>query len=74
MGRLFLFFKRRVTGSCGAFFIFLCYTKIRVFPIIITIIAINNTNAQMRDFSKFKGRIVPFRGMDDDGMEDCNSQ
>ena len=22
----------------------------------------------MQDFSKFKGRIVPFRGMDDDGM------
>lgn len=47
MYRLFLFFKRCVTGSCGA---------------------------QMQDFSKFKGRIVPFRGMDDDGMEDCNSQ
>lgn len=36
MGRLFLFFKRRVTGGCGAFFIFLCYTKIQVFPIIFT--------------------------------------
>ena len=47
MYRLFLFFKRRVTGSYGA---------------------------QMQDFSKFNGRIVPFRGMDDDGMEDCNSQ
>ncbi len=45
MGRLFLFFKRRVTGGCGAFFIFLCYTKIQVFPIIFTIVAINNTNA-----------------------------
>ena len=47
MYRLFLFFKRRVTGSYGA---------------------------QMQDFSKFNGRIVPFRGMDDDVMEDCNSQ
>ncbi len=41
MGRLFWFFKRRVTGSCGAW---------------------------MLDFSKFKGRIVPFRGMDDDDL------
>lgn len=28
----------------------------------------------MQDFSKFKDRIVPFGGVDDNVMEDCNSQ
>lgn len=45
MGRLFLFFKRRVTGSCGAFFLVLYGNA--SFSNCFTIIANDNTNALM---------------------------
>ena len=47
MGRLFLFFKRSVTGSCGAFFIFRVTWKYVLFQLFFTIIADDNTNALM---------------------------
>ena len=47
MGRLFWFFKRRVTGSCGAFFIFRVTWKYVLFQLFFTIIADDNTNALM---------------------------
>lgn len=45
MYRLFLFFKRRVTGSYGAFFIFRVTWKYVLFQLFFTIIVNNNTIA-----------------------------